>query len=86
MTDFLPQDCVFNITVVGKMQLPLTTLGLLLGGNLCVGLEDNVYYSKGVLGTNEQLVERSTRIIREVGFEVATPTEARQILGLPAIN
>lgn len=86
MIDFLPQDCVFNVTVVGRMQLPLTALGLLMGGNLRVGLEDNVYYSKGVLGTNEQLVERSARIINELGFEVATPKEARQILGLPAIN
>jgi 3-keto-5-aminohexanoate cleavage enzyme len=86
MIDFLPQDCVFNVTVVGKMQLPLTSLGLLMGGNLRVGLEDNVYYSKGVLGTNRQLVERSARIINELGFEVATPKEARQILGLPAIN
>lgn len=86
MIDFLPQDCVFNVTVVGRMQLPLTTLGLLLGGNLRVGLEDNVYYSKGILGTNEQLVERSARIIKELGFEVATPKEARQILGLQAIN
>jgi 3-keto-5-aminohexanoate cleavage enzyme len=57
-----------------------------MGGNLRVGLEDNIYYSKGVLGTNRQLVERSARIINELGFEVATPKEARQILGLLAIN
>ena len=82
LIDFLPQECIFNVTIVGRMQLELTTLGLLMGGNLRVGLEDNVYYSKGVLATNEQLVARSVRIIRELGFEVATPQEARQMLGL----
>lgn len=86
LIDFLPQDCVFNVTALGKMQLPLTTLGVLMGGNVRVGLEDNIYYSKDVLATNEQLVARSARIIRELGFEVATTHEARQILGLPPID
>jgi 3-keto-5-aminohexanoate cleavage enzyme len=82
MFDFLPGDCVFNVTAVGRMQLPLTTLGVLLGGNIRVGLEDNVYYSKGVLATNEQLVARSARIIKELGFGVASVDEAREILRL----
>lgn len=82
LIDFLPKDCIFNVTAIGAMQLPLTTLGLLMGGNIRVGLEDNIYYSKGVLATNEQLVARSARIIRELEFEVATPDEARQMLGL----
>ena len=82
LMEFLPQDSVFNVTSVGRMQLPLTTLGLLMGSNVRVGLEDNIYYSKGVLATNEQLVARSVRIITELGFEVATTEEARQILGL----
>jgi 3-keto-5-aminohexanoate cleavage enzyme len=82
LIDFLPKESIFNVTVVGRMQLELTTLGLLMGGNLRVGLEDNIYYSKGVLATNEQLVARSVRIIRELGFEVATSDEARQTLGL----
>ena len=82
LIDFLPKDCVFNVTAVGRMQLELTTLGLLMGGNLRVGLEDNVYYSKGVLATNEQLVARSARMIKELGFEVATPEDARQMLGI----
>lgn len=86
LIDFLPQDSVFNVTALGQMQLPLTTLGVLMGGNVRVGLEDNIYYSKGVLATNEQLVARSVRIIRELGLEVATPGEARQILGLSPIN
>jgi 3-keto-5-aminohexanoate cleavage enzyme len=85
LIDFLPKESIFNVTVVGRMQLELTTLGLLMGGNVRVGLEDNIYYSKGVLATNEQLVARSVRIIRELGLEVATPEEARQTLGLRKI-
>jgi len=86
MIDFLPEDFIFNVTAVGRTQLELTTLGVLMGGNIRVGLEDNVYYSKGVLATNEKLVARSARIIRELGFEVATADEARVMLGLPSIN
>jgi 3-keto-5-aminohexanoate cleavage enzyme len=82
LIEFLPQDSLFNVTVVGKPQLELTTLGLLMGGNIRVGLEDNVFYSKGVLATNEQVVARTVRIIKELGFEVATAQEARQMLGL----
>jgi 3-keto-5-aminohexanoate cleavage enzyme len=66
--------------------LHLTTLGVLMGGNIRVGLEDNIYYSKGVLASNEQLVARSARIIRDLGFEVATADEARIMLGLPLIK
>jgi uncharacterized protein (DUF849 family) len=47
-----------------------------------VGLEDNLYYSKGQHATNEMLVERQVRIIRELGFDIATPDEARQMMGL----
>ena len=80
LIEFLPQDCIFNVTAIGPMQLSLTTLGLLMGGNIRVGLEDNIYYSKGVLATNEQLVARSARIIRELGFEVATPMKLAKCL------
>jgi 3-keto-5-aminohexanoate cleavage enzyme len=86
LIDFLPQNSIFNVTALGAMELPLTTLGLLMGGNIRVGLEDNIYYSKGILATNEQLVARSARIIRELGFEVATPEEARQMLGIQKIG
>ena len=54
-----------------------------LGGNVRVGMEDNVMYSKGVLAeSNAQFVERAARVIREFGNEVATPDEAREIIGL----
>jgi 3-keto-5-aminohexanoate cleavage enzyme len=56
---------------------------LLKGGNVRVGFEDNVYYNRGELAkSNAQMVERVVRIIRELGMEVATPDEARQILKL----
>ena len=58
-------------------------MGLLLGGHVRVGLEDNVYYREGVLAeSSAQLVERAARIARELGREPATPAEARTILDL----
>jgi 3-keto-5-aminohexanoate cleavage enzyme len=83
MIDYLPPDTVFNVTTVGWRQLMLTTLGILLNGNARVGMEDNVYYRKGVLAeSNAQLVSRTTRIITELDLEIATPEEARKELGL----
>ncbi len=59
-------------------------MGLIMGGHVRVGMEDNIYYQRGVLATsNAQFVERIVRIAREYGREVATPREARGILGLP---
>jgi 3-keto-5-aminohexanoate cleavage enzyme len=53
-----------------------------MGGHVRVGLEDNIYYKKGELATNEKLVERIVRLSKELGREVATPDEARKILAL----
>jgi len=84
LIDFLPEDVIFNVTAVGAAQLPLTTMGMILGGCARVGMEDNIYYGKGELAkSNAQLVARSVRIARELGKEPATPEEARKILGLP---
>ena len=82
MVKLLPKDSIFNVSAIGTAQLPATTHAILLGGHVRVGLEDNLYYSKGVLATNEMLVERQVRIVRELGFEPATPDEARQMMGL----
>jgi len=83
MLQFLPADCYFNTTAVAAAQLPLTTMGMIMGGAIRVGLEDNIYYSRGVLAkSNAQLVERSVRIARELNLEPTTPDEARQILGI----
>lgn len=86
MIDFLPEDTIFNCTAVGQAQLPITTLGILLGGCARVGLEDNIFYGKGELATNAQLVARTVRIARELGKEPATPDEAREILELKPLR
>jgi 3-keto-5-aminohexanoate cleavage enzyme len=82
LIDYLPPGCLFNVSATGRHQLPLTTLGMLLGGNIRVGLEDNLYYRKGELASNEMLVARAARTVREMELEVATPAEAREILGI----
>lgn len=79
----LPPDSIFNVTAIGAAQLRMTTLSMLLGGMARVGLEDNIYYTRGVLAEgNAQLVSRTERIARELGVEIASPDEAREILGL----
>ena len=83
MYDHIPQDSTWSIIGIGKGHLPMSMMGLIMGGHIRVGMEDNVYYQKGVLGkSNAQFVERIVRIAREYGREVATPGEARGILGL----
>lgn len=86
LISMLPADTYFNCAAVGPAQLPMTTLAMLMGGCVRVGLEDNAYYRKGELATNAQLVARTVRIARELGKEPATPDEARQILGLPPLK
>jgi uncharacterized protein (DUF849 family) len=83
MVDYLPRDSVFNVSAIGAAQLPAAMNSLLLGGHVRVGLEDNLYFAHGQLATNVQLVERMVRLVRELGMEPATPTEAREIMGLP---
>jgi 3-keto-5-aminohexanoate cleavage enzyme len=83
LLDFLPQDAIVNVTPVGAAQLPLTTMGMILGCCVRVGMEDNIYYRKGELvKSNAQFVARAVRIARELNKEPATPDEARKILGL----
>lgn len=85
LIDYLPPDAIFNVSGIGAGQLRLTTLSTLLGGHSRVGLEDTVYYTKGVLASsNAQLVERTVRVARELGREIASSEEARQMLGLKA--
>lgn len=86
LISMLPADTYFNCAAVGPAQLPMTTLAMLMGGCVRVGLEDNAYYRRGELATNAQLVARTVRIARELGKEPATPDEARQILGLPPLK
>ena len=81
--DNLPEGAQFNTLGFGRHQLPFATLGVLLGGHVRVGLEDNVYYRRGELAeSNAQLVERVVRVAEDLGREVATPARARDLLGL----
>lgn len=79
----IPPDATFTVSAVGKFQLAMTTLAIILGGNVRVGFEDNVYLHKGILAaSNVDFVARTVRIANELGRSVATPDEARKILGL----
>jgi len=81
MLDAIPDGSSWQVVSIGKHQLPLSAMVLAMGGNIRVGMEDNVYYSHGVLAvSNAQLVERAVRIARELGREIATPDEAREML------
>jgi 3-keto-5-aminohexanoate cleavage enzyme len=86
MVDLLPPNTVFCTSGIGPAQLPAAINTLLLGGHVRVGLEDNLFYEKGVLATNVQLVERIVRIIREMGMEPASAAEAREIIGLAPLR
>ena len=78
----LPAGCTWSVAGIGRMQLPLATVAVAMGGHVRVGLEDNLYYSRGRLARNEELVARIVRIAEELGRPVATPDEARRILGI----
>lgn len=79
----IPAGSTWTVAGIGRFELPLAVMAILMGGNVRVGFEDNIYYSKGVLAeSNAQLVERIVRIAKEMGREIATPAEAREILNL----
>lgn len=78
----LPAESTWTVSGIGAAQLKMNLHAVLMGGHVRVGLEDNIYYKKGELATNERLVERIVRLSKELGREVATPDEARKILGL----
>ena len=78
----LPRDAVWASFALGPMQMPWVAQSVLLGGHVRVGLEDNLYLSRGVKATNAQLVERARTIVESMGAHVATPDEGREILGL----
>ncbi|MDJ1133799.1 3-keto-5-aminohexanoate cleavage protein [Streptomyces iconiensis] len=82
MVNILPAGAQWASFALGRMQMPWVAQAILLGGNVRVGLEDNLYLSKGVKGTNGQLTERAVRITESLGAVVASPDEARVRLGL----
>ncbi len=82
MVDELPQGANWAGFGIGAMEMPMVTQAVLLGGNIRVGLEDNLYLEKGVFASNAQLVERACNIVQLMGCSIQTPAEARQTLGL----
>ncbi len=82
MRNQLPPNATFVVAGMAKWQLPMTTMTILMDGHVRVGLEDNIYYAKGKVARNEELVARARRLSEELQREVATPDEARQILRL----
>jgi len=83
LSEIIPSGSTWSVIGIGAQQLPMAVMAMAMGGHARVGLEDNIYYSKGVLAqSNAQLVERIVRIAREYGREIATPSEARRILSL----
>jgi uncharacterized protein (DUF849 family) len=82
LRDLLPQGALWASFGIGRDQMPMLAQAVLLGGNVRVGLEDNLYLKRGVFATNGQLVERAATIIDHLGMSVATPAEARQMLQL----
>jgi uncharacterized protein (DUF849 family) len=67
---------------IGRTQMPMVAQAVILGGNVRVGLEDNLYLEKGVFASNAQLVEKAARIVGDLGAKILTPEEARQKLKL----
>lgn len=85
LVESMPDDATWMVAGIGRAELPLAVMAILLGGHVRVGFEDNIYYSRGVLAeSNAQLVARIVRIAGECGRAVATPSEARSILGISA--
>lgn len=82
MVNAMPRDWVFSAFSIGRNQLPYVALAALAGGNVRVGLEDNLYLSRGVLATNAQLVERAVTILEGLGASVLGPRSVREKLTL----
>jgi uncharacterized protein (DUF849 family) len=80
----LPPGAVFSAFAIGRMQLPYAALAPLVGGNVRVGLEDNLYLHRGRLATNAELVERAVMLLESMNVRVRGPDEVRELLSLRA--
>ena len=78
----LPSNATFTVAGIGRSQLSMTTTALMLGGNVRVGLEDNIYYAKGKRAANHEFVARTVKLAENLQREVASPDDAREILKL----
>jgi uncharacterized protein (DUF849 family) len=82
LKSMIPANAVWAAFGISVHEMPMVAQAVLLGGNVRVGLEDNLYLEKGVLATNGQLVEKAARIVRDLGATVLGPADARRKLGL----
>ena len=86
MVNELPEGCNWAGFAIGRMEFPMVSQAVMLGGHVRVGLEDNLYLEKGVLASNAQLVERAVSIVESMGAKVQSPAEARESLGLKVLE
>jgi len=82
MRDALPPEALWSAFGIGREQFPMVAQAVLLGGNVRVGLEDNLYLARGQLATNGELVARAVELIGRLGRSVASPASARRMLQL----
>ena len=82
MVNALPENCVFSAFSIGRMQIPFVAQAALAGGNVRVGLEDNIYLAKGVKSSNAGLVERAVTLLESMNANVIGPDEVRRKLKL----
>ena len=82
MKDIMPKEAVWSGFAISKQEMPYVAQTVIMGGNPRVGLEDNLYLSKGKLATNAQLVEKAIRIVSDLGVTIMTPAETREKLKL----
>ncbi|HET6476225.1 MAG TPA: 3-keto-5-aminohexanoate cleavage protein [Thermoleophilia bacterium] len=82
MIDLLPPDAVWAAFAISRMEMPIVAQAVLLGGNVRVGLEDNLYLRRGVFASNAQLVEKAVGLVETLGARTLTASEARAKLGL----
>jgi 3-keto-5-aminohexanoate cleavage enzyme len=87
LVDLLPSDSMFSVLGIGAIEFQATTLSMLLGGNVRVGFEDNIYIEKGKLAkSNAESVAKIVRMARELGREITSPSETRAMLGIPPLD
>jgi 3-keto-5-aminohexanoate cleavage enzyme len=83
MKSKLPEKAMWSVLGVGKYQLPMITMGILLGGHIRVGFEDNLYMRRGVLAkSNAEMVDMAVGLVHQLQREIASPEEARTMLGI----
>ncbi|MEJ5363663.1 MAG: 3-keto-5-aminohexanoate cleavage protein [Desulfosoma sp.] len=82
LSESIPAGSTWSVAGIGKMEIPLATAAIVMGGHVRVGLEDNLFLPDGSPASNPKLVEKVVRIARETGRDIASPDEARRILSL----